>query len=214
MIGVIWLVIFLIRKDLRQEMLFGSFLGLPFGFIEYFFVPSYWNPLSLFDFIRRFGFGIESFIFAFFTAGIAAVFYEFLGNKKTVKIKQGRKNNILLYAVFVATFIILEFIFPSRAVYNLAAAFAIAACAVALQRRDLVPQMITSAFMFGALYLLMFALMEAIYPGVVSMFYNLHNLLGIFILGVPLEEIIIAFIGGACWSVLYEYVNGYRVRNR
>lgn len=212
LLGVVWAVIFLFRKDLRREILLGSLMGLPFGLIEYFFVPYYWNPLSLFDFIRKFGFGIESFIFAFFTAGIASVFYEFLENRRTAKINRKSKNNALLLGLFLAIFILLNLFFPSRPVYDLTVAFAVVTIVIAFLRRDLIPQIVASAFVFAALYWLMYVLTEIIYPGFVLMFYNLQNLSGIFILGVPLEEIIIAFTGGACWSVLYEYSNGYKLK--
>jgi hypothetical protein len=50
---VIWLFMFLKRKDLRQEMLWASFLGMPFGFVDFFLIPRYWNPDSLFFWINK-----------------------------------------------------------------------------------------------------------------------------------------------------------------
>ena len=43
------------------------------------------------------------------------------------------------------------------------------------------------------------------------MYYNLPNLLGIYVRGVPIEEVLFAATGGAVWSVAYEYVYGYRL---
>ena len=68
-----WLFIFLKRKDLRKEMLWASLLGMPFGFIDYFLVPKYWNPDSLFGIIKKYGVGIESFFFFFVMSGVASV---------------------------------------------------------------------------------------------------------------------------------------------
>ncbi len=34
---IFWFLIFASRKDLRREMLWASFFGLPFGMIDYFF---------------------------------------------------------------------------------------------------------------------------------------------------------------------------------
>ncbi|PJE57841.1 MAG: hypothetical protein COU81_03930 [Candidatus Portnoybacteria bacterium CG10_big_fil_rev_8_21_14_0_10_36_7] len=81
-LGIIWAIIYYSRKDLRNQILFVSFLGLPLGFIEAILVPNYWNPPSLFNLIDRYGFGIESFIFAFFISGIATAIYEFIEQKK------------------------------------------------------------------------------------------------------------------------------------
>jgi len=50
-----------------------------------------------------------------------------------------------------------------------------------------------------------------LHPQFVQRYYNLSNLLGIGILGVPIEELLFAATGGAIWSVAYEYVFGYRL---
>jgi len=46
-------------------MLWASFFGLPFDLVDYFLVPEYWNPESLFGLIKKYGVGIESFVFFF-----------------------------------------------------------------------------------------------------------------------------------------------------
>jgi hypothetical protein len=43
------------------------------------------------------------------------------------------------------------------------------------------------------------------------LFLNLPNLLGIYIRGVPIEELLFAATGGTIWSVAYEYEHGYRL---
>ena len=76
----IWLVVYSLihRKDRRKEMLVVSLWTSIFGLTEPLFVPEYWNPPSLFDLAHRTGFDIESFIFSFGIAGIAAVLYEYI----------------------------------------------------------------------------------------------------------------------------------------
>lgn len=51
----------------------------------------------------------------------------------------------------------------------------------------------------------------AFYPEFVRRYYNLPNLLGVYVRGVPIEEVLFAATGGAVWSVAYEYVYGYRL---
>ena len=72
----IWLIIFLLNKKSRKEMLYVSLFTMLFGFTEPFFVPEYWSPPSLFNLALNTGFDIESFIFAFAVGGIASVLYE------------------------------------------------------------------------------------------------------------------------------------------
>ena len=100
-----WIFIFLKRKDLRKEMIWASLVGLPFGVIEIFFVPHYWNPESLFDLMRQYGFGLEGFLYSFSVAGIAAVAYEFLEKKKTVKIKKDKKYHLAPFVLFLIVFL-------------------------------------------------------------------------------------------------------------
>jgi len=70
--------------------------------------------------------------------------------------------------------------------------------------------MIASAFLFSAFYFGIFFVAVQVFSNAVSRFYNFPNIWGVLIFGVPLEEIIIGFIGGAFWSVLYEYAKSYK----
>jgi len=75
---VIWIVLFLIKKGVRKEMLWASILTAPFGLTEPLFVPEYWNPPSLFNLAAKTGFDIESLIFCFAVGGIGAGALSFL----------------------------------------------------------------------------------------------------------------------------------------
>lgn len=209
---LIWLYIFQKRKDLRQEMIWASIWGLPFGFIDYFLVPTYWNPDSLFGLIKKYGVGIESFFFLFVMAGIASVLYEFVQKKRTVKLARiGDHHFWLLFFVSFA-FITLSILFPSKAIYNLMFVGAIGAIVTAYFRRDLFREILASAFIFSFLYLGVFALANFTFKGMVENFYNLQNTWNILILGIPLEEIVVAFFAGAFWSSIFEYTKSYRIR--
>jgi hypothetical protein len=72
--------------------------------------------------------------------------------------------------------------------------------------------MLISALSFTALYFFLFLCLLFLYPEFVQRYYNLPNLLGIYVLGVPIEELLFAATGGAAWSAAYEYVHGYIVR--
>jgi hypothetical protein len=82
---------------------------------------------------------------------------------------------------------------------------------IAFLRSDLVPSMLIGAASFAALYFALFLIFLALYPEFVQRYYNIPNLLGIYLLGVPIEELLFAASGGAIWSVAYEYVQGYRL---
>src|SRR3990167_335066 len=79
LIGV-WLVIYLLldTKDKKREMFVVSLRTSLFGLTEPLFVPEYWSPPSLFDLAHQTGFDIESIIFSFGIAGVAAILYEWI----------------------------------------------------------------------------------------------------------------------------------------
>ena len=191
-------------------MLWASFWGMPFGFVDFFLVPTYWNPDSLFGFIKKYGVGIESFIFLFVMAGIASVIYEFLRKKKPVKLVCGGRSHFWLLFFIPLAYAAMSISFPSKAIYNLMIVGAAGAIVTAYLRRDLWKQIFASAFIFSFLYLGIFVLINLIFKGLVEHFYNLKNTWGILVLGIPLEEIGVAFFVGAFWSTIYECTKAYR----
>jgi hypothetical protein len=205
-----WLLIFLKRKDLRREMLWASFWGMPFGFVDFFLIPTYWNPDSLFGFTQKYGVGIESFIFVFVVAGIASVIYEFLRKKKPVKLVYNNRSHFWLIVFIALAYVVMSILFPSKAIYNLMIVGAVGAIITVYLRKDLWKQIFASAFIFSFLYFGVFLLVSLIFKGSVEHFYNLKNTWGILVLGVPLEEIGVAFFVGAFWSTIYEYTKAYR----
>jgi Lycopene cyclase len=70
--------------------------------------------------------------------------------------------------------------------------------------------MLFGALIFTALYLALFAYFLLLYPDFIQRYYNLPNLLGIYIFRIPIEEPMFAASGGLVWSVAYEYIQGYR----
>ena len=94
---------------------------------------------------------------------------------------------------------------------NCIVAFAIGDVVTAYLRPNLLALMIVSAFNFTVLYFFLFVCVLALYPEFVRRYYNLPNLLGIYVSDVPIEELLFAATGGALWSVAYEYVHGYRL---
>ena len=51
-----------------------------------------------------------------------------------------------------------------------------------------------------------------IFPHALQSYWSLDNLLGIRILGVPIEELMYAFSFGLMWAPMYEYVHGKKIK--
>ena len=210
---VVWLLFFVLRKDLRKEMIFGSLLAMPFGLSESLWVPEYWNPPSLFNLISNYGVGIESFLFCFICGGTAAVIYEIIFKKKIVKIRLQHKYLFGPYISVVLIFLFSEFFFPESTIYNAIVALLIGAIIIAIKRKDLIGQIIFGGIFFAIVYFFLFFIFTKIYPDYVNYVYNLENMIGVIILGVPLEEILVSFSAGAIWSCFYEYIKGYKTKD-
>ncbi len=205
-----WLLIFLKRKDLRREMLWASFFGMPLGIIDFFLVPTYWNPDSLFGLIKKYGVGIESFFFLFTIVGIASVIYEFFWKEKPVKLVHGGRPHFWLLLFFASIFLSMSILFPSKTIYNLMIASVAGIVITVYFRRDLWKQVFFSAFTLSLLYLGGLVMINLMFRSLIENFYNFNNILGILVFGIPLEEVGAAFFAGAFWSTIYEYTKAYR----
>lgn len=209
-LAIFWFIVYSARRDLRQEMLWASFAGMPFGVLDYFLVPRYWHPDSLFGFIDKFGMGIESFLFLFFMSGLCSVVYEFVFRKK-IKKTNGHRSHILALVAPIAVFFAFALFFPGEVIYVFIATGIAGTFFITLARRDLLPKAIFSGMLFAVLYGFIFFLVVRIFPELVPSFYNLENIAGVFILGVPLEEVLAGLFVGSFWSISYEYAKRYRI---
>jgi len=210
--GAAWMVCSILGKSYRAEIRWGSLIAAPMALTSLLFVPQYWTPPSLFDLDQKIRVGIEDVLWAAAVGGIASVIAEILLKERLSTLRKGaRKRHYAPFVVVVLVFVPLEFWHPGKTIYNTIIAFAVGALVIAFLRSDLVPSMLVGALSFAALYFALFLIFLALYPEFVQRYYNIPNLLGIYLLGVPIEELLFAASGGAIWSVAYEYVQGYRL---
>src|SRR5437868_803647 len=90
-LALIFIFLCLVRRDLRQAMIYSGLLYLSYGFVMFLVIkllaadptktinPGYWTPPSLFDLSARTGgYGIEDGLFSFCFGGIAAGLFELI----------------------------------------------------------------------------------------------------------------------------------------
>lgn len=187
------------------------------GFTEPIFVPEYWNPPSLFDLAQRTGFDIESFIFTFAVGGIVAVIYEVLFKSRHIKMNvaemHGSRHSIHFFAIISVPLIfgVLWFFTELNPIHSISIALFAGFLATWYCRPELVKKMLMSGVLFSAIYFVAFYFLDLAYPEFVETVWNLPKLLGIFIAGVPLEELIWAFAFGLYWSSVYEHFGWYKI---
>ncbi|MFH1769183.1 MAG: lycopene cyclase domain-containing protein [Parcubacteria group bacterium] len=208
----VWIIIYFLRKNIRREMIWAGLAAAPFGVTEILWVPEYWNPPSLFNLIRELGFGIEDFMYMFLLGSLASVVYEFIERKKLVKTKRSRYLHLLPILISLASFLALELIFSDYSVYSAVFSLFLGAGVIYYIRKDLRIQILFGSIIFGILYIFLFYIFTFIFPDYIAKYYTLENFLGIYILSVPIEELLIGLSMGAFWSSIYEFVRDYKVR--
>jgi hypothetical protein len=208
---IAWIVCFILGKSYRSHIRWGTLIAAPMALTSILFVPQYWTPGSLFNLDEKIRVGIEDFLWAAAVGGIAAVLGEVIVKDKLAALRSSRHRRHYAPFIFIAAlFGVLEFI-RNNTMDNTIISFAAGALVLAYLRPNLIPLMVTSTVNFSILYFVLFLAVLALYPEFVTRFYNLPKLLGIYIAGVPIEELLFAATGGAIWSVAYEYVQGYRL---
>jgi hypothetical protein len=207
-----WLGCYVFGKRYRKEIRWGTLLATPLALTSLLFVPQYWTPPSLFDLDQKIHVGIEDFLWAAAVGGMAAVVGEILLKEKLREVRsRRRKRHYGPFIVIVVVFAALEFWHSNKTMLNTIVCFAVGAVVLAYLRRDLIPLMLTGLASFTVLYFLLFQWVLLLYPEFVTRYWNLPNLIGKFVAGVPIEELLFAATGGAIFSVAYEYLYGYKL---
>jgi hypothetical protein len=213
--------LFVQSEESRREMLLVSLWKMPLGLTEPLFVPQYWNPPSLFDLAQRTGFDIESLIFSFAIGGVAAVLYEFLTQRYEHVLMRTKERHaprhrfhVYVFPLIPLTFALLHWITNLHNLHIAVITMFVGSLAIALCRPDLIRKMVLGSALMTALYFLYFQTLLLAYPGYVERVWNLPALTGIWIGGVPFDELLFALTLGALWSGLYEHAHWLRLRDR
>ncbi len=213
----VWLVIFILKPDLRREMLWVSFFTALTGFAEPIFVPRYWNPPSLFNLTAKTHLDIESVVFSWGTGGIGSVLYEVLLNLRHNKMGDAEKRVERRWIHFTSlvsmpvVFGFLTFMTRLNPIYCVSIALFVGAVLAVICRPDLAWNSLVGGLMFMGLYFTLFFLVTLAFPTFINA-WNLSALSGVIILGVPLEELMFAFTFGMMWSGVYEHIKHYSLR--
>jgi len=198
---IIWLTLFLWRKNIRKEMLLISILfsiGGPLA--DTLYKKDWWNPINLLEI------PVEAILVGFTLGGIAAVIYEVLFNKKLAK--KGSKRNIPIIKTFLLLTVLFFgafYIFKLNSLISTIIAFAIPTIIIYLRRKDLILNSLISGILLLVIAIVTYSLLELLTPGWVQSFWQFKNVPNIVILNVPLDDVLWYFLAGAFIGPLYEY---------
>ena len=213
---ITWLFVYVAAPRQRQAMIWGSLFTVPLGLTEPLFVPSYWDPPSLFDLAQKTGFDIESLIFSFAIGGIGAILYNILTRREPAALplasRAAPRHQLHNWALAVPFFSFpLLYLFAWNPIYPAITSMALGAIAAMSCRLDLAPKVGIGSLLFLAYYTIFLLGLEVTAPGYIERVWNLQALSGFKIAGLPIEELLFAAAFGAYWSSVYEHFTWRRL---
>jgi len=210
-----WTALFWRYPEHRRLIVRASALTAPSGLTEPLFVPRYWNPPSLFDLAQRTGFDVESLIFSFSIGGVGARLYDIVTRRIPRPMAEGahhgprhRYHGLALWTP-VLVFPVL-YLLPWNPIYPAILAMFSGAVATIACRPDLTVGTMTGGALFAIYYVLFMLGLEMSAPGYIGRVWNLGDLTGVLLHGIPLEEILFGFSFGLYWSGIYEHLTWRR----
>jgi len=193
-------------------MLMVSLATSVLGLTEPIFVPEYWTPPSLFNLAATTGFDIESLLFSFGIGGLAVVIYDYFFAVRYQNVsaseRQYSRHRLHYWALGAApvVFAVLYLVTDLNPIYSTIIALTVGGFATWYCRPDLKVKMFASAAVFTVLYYVYFLSLLLFFPNYVMEVWNLEALTGIFVTGIPLEELLFAASFGFLWSSIYEHI--------
>jgi len=204
---IVWIILFLIRRDLRKEMLTMSLIVAPMGPIsEFFYLRDYWHPEFFNGALRS----VEELLFGFAIGGITAIIYEVLFDKKYLKKNlKSRSKWLFVVGIFGITCVMIagNIILGLNSLYVSIVAFLIIGISILIVRRDLLKEAIFSGLFVSLLMLMFYFIWARIFPGIIQEWWLLKNISGIIIFGAPLEELMWGFSWGFATGPAYTFIN-------
>lgn len=187
-----------------------SIMSSPFAMFDIFFVPNYWVPTTLFNIPV----GVEGFIFSFFIGGLSAVSYAEISKRTNVRLKEHHKKILIGIVLFIPLFIFLLnlYNFPNVMI-SAYLAMCIGIFLIVLFRRDLIKSILLGAFSFGTIYTVCFFIILQLAP-TFKHWFILDGLPKLYLLNIPIYEIIFAVLFAAYWGSLYEIIFEYKYSSR
>lgn len=206
-LGLVWLIFFLLRKDLRKELLLVSFVAGFIGpFAQLYYTLDYWNPIT----IMGTKIGVEDFLFAFFCSGVAGTCHSVFFNKRYKVLKTLKKGwfmhlvTLLVVILGIGIWVFIETglntIYVSYLIFGLGTLY------IGFRRRDLLPNIFWSGLLTGLLVIPLWSFFILIFPNIFEMWWQLENLSGITINTIPIEEPLWALFAGMTFGPAYEFL--------
>lgn len=207
---IIWIILFMLRTDLRREMLMVSpVVGVAGPIYEYFHIQDWWRPIT----ITGTDIGPEDFIIGFAIGGIGSVIYKFIFRKANTG--PYRTNYLKLLSLTITCFILysgLFYILRLGSAYSVFISLILGAISILWVRRDLIPKSLVSGVGLVIIGSTAYWIFHLIQPGFFRNFWYLPDVwYAKMFLGIPIAEYIWFFLVGTFIGILFEFWQGKKI---
>lgn len=206
--SLVLLVIFIIAyllspENQRRPMMLSGLLSAPWSLVSISFVPEYWHPERVLIFLT----GIEDIIFSFANGGTVWLL-SILVIKDTFLLNL-RNTTILKRYIACSMFGIAVMVASRRCglglmLSTIISVIALGSILIAVHRR-VWPITLLGMTAFTGMYFIVLFITLALWPEFIGQ-WNIENLWGISVIGIPLEEIVWAAAFGGVWPTMMAYV--------
>lgn len=180
----------------------------PFGpLAEFWYFKDYWKPETFLGL----EYSLEDLLFAFEIGGVSAVLYEeILGRQIFNERKHAYRWAILgLPAVILLTLILFNNVLNLNSIYASYLAFIAAAGLIIFFRHDLAKTALLSGVTLAVIAFIAYLPLVFLFPEIFQRFWFLHNISGITMGPIPIEEILWYLMWGFAAGPSYEFITGF-----
>ena len=179
---------------------------------QFLFYPDYWEPTFLFDLADHIGFGIEDILFVAGLAAFTSTAYAALFRKRYLPVEghaRPWKRSIVVLGV-TALLVIVVALARVPMIYGSFAIMLTMTAVMCAFRRDLILPGVLGAVASLGIYSVVCWAFAAVFPSVFELTWHTEKFLNVFVLGLPIEELMYGFAAGAAATVFYPFVTSQR----
>lgn len=207
---IIWIILYLLRSDVRKEMLtISPIIGIAGPIYEYFHIQDWWKPET----ITGTNLGPEDYIIGFAIGGISSVIYkEIFKKNNTTQSKAKNKIFCTLLILCIIIFLAVFYILKLGSALSVFISLLLGTSIILFYRKDLITASLVTGLLMVCIGTMVYWLLLIFQPGFIEDFWYLDNVwYAKLILGIPLAEYLWYFLVGTFIGPLYEFWHGKRL---
>ena len=219
----IWCVFLMLAPESRKKMIWASLVCGPAGPIsQYWHMKDYWNPTHLISIqVGTWLFGIEDYLFAFAFGGLCFglfdVFIRRTGREESITHDKYTYMKLFLLGSLVLIFMYVLVVWANmNSLYASVLIFIILSLILFVKRPEYVfPAVLTALIMGMYMWMAYWSFYFRIYSNLVGQWWKEGALTGIYLAGVPVEEVVWAFTASLLIGPALRYcTEDHNKRNR